>query len=418
MNRPRLIPGRPPLGTTAALALVAALALLAPPLAAADLPGDAVPHRMNGPEPRDGTVDLQLEEIWRRGGEDDEEVLLGIVTKVMTDAEGRLYVLDAQLSQISVFSPEGELEQVLGRQGSGPGEFQNAQQMTFLPGGDAIGVAQMFPGKLVGINLDGSPAGDITIGDAASGGFAVLINAACGGDNLVVSGLEISVDQAAATMDRHHFVRSYDRAGKLLVEYLAKDVQWVFDAGFTLREQEADFVWWRLGVDPEGRVVVGEPREDYLLSVYAPDGRLERTFGREYESWRRDERIHARFETMMEAQTRQLPPGTESEVAELEQDIWGVHCAADGSYWIVSSRGMYAPPAGVFTVWDVFSSEGEYLRQVQARVPGRPGTDLLFMTDHGYAVMVTGFWDAALAAMGVGQDEEAQAMEIICYRVL
>ena len=34
---------------------------------------------------------------------------------------------------------------------------------------------------------------------------------------------------------------------------------------------------------------------------------------------------------------------------------------------------------------------GEYLKQVVAKVPGRPGTDLLFMTDHGYAVMVTGF---------------------------
>ena len=34
-----------------------------------------------------------------------------------------------------------------------------------LPGGDAVGVAQMFPGKLVCLNLDGTPAGEIQIGD-------------------------------------------------------------------------------------------------------------------------------------------------------------------------------------------------------------------------------------------------------------
>lgn len=399
-------------GVAALCLLLAASLVPAAPVAAAD-----APHVMNSATPRDGTVALELEEVWRRGGYDDEEVLLGIVTSVRTDAEGNLYVLDAQLMEVKVFSPDGELMGTLGRQGQGPGEFQNAQQMSFLPGGDAIGVAQTFPGKLVCLNLDGTPAGEITIGDPSSGGFNVLINANCGGDNLVVSGINLKFNQAEMTMDRHHFVRSYSRDGQQQAEYVTKDVHWDFGAGFVLRESESDFVWWRLTVAPDGRVLVGEPREDYVVSVYGADGALERTFGREYESWARHAELTARFESMMEAQSRQLPPGTAREVCENEQDICGLHAAADGTFWVLPSRGMYAPPEGVFAVWDVFSGEGEYLRQAAVSAPGKPGTDMLFFTDHGYAVMVTGFWDAVLAVMGAGQSDEAEPMEIVCYRI-
>ncbi|HOX25689.1 MAG TPA: 6-bladed beta-propeller [Candidatus Krumholzibacteria bacterium] len=400
---------------TAALALI----LAARPAGARTVVKDGVPHVENGPTPRDGVQALQLEEAWRRGGEDDDEVLLGIVTSVLTDSERNLYVLDAQLMDIKVFNAEGELTGTLGRQGEGPGEFQNAQQMTFLPGRKSLGVAQTFPGKLVGINLDGTPGPQIAIGgDPAAGGFSVLINATMGGDNLVVSGIEIAFDQASMAMDRHHYVRSYDQAGARLHEFCAKDVHWVFDSSFTLREAESDFVWWRLAVDGQGRVLIGEPREDYVISVYGRDGKLERVFGREYETFPRPAPLLARYEAMMEAQSAQLPPGTRREVAANEQDIWGIHCHGDGTYWVATSRGMYDPPAGAFTAWDVFSPEGEYLRQVTAAVPGTPGTDFLFMTDHGYAVMVTGFWDAVLSIMGAGQqDEAAEPMQLVCYRI-
>ncbi len=429
MNQPNIAPGarlrripRSWRGPARPLALLTAAALVslatAPAMAAGTTLVDGVPHVTNGSQPRDGVRTLQMEEIWRRGGLDDEEVLLGIVSSVMSGPEGNIYVLDAQLMEVKVFSPEGDLINTLGRQGQGPGEFQNAQQMTFLPGKDAIGVAQTFPGKLVGINLDGSPAGDITLGgDPAAGGFAVLINATLGGGNLVCSGIELAFDQAAATMDRHHFVRSYSAEGDRLAEYHTKDVHWKFDAGFVLEEAQSDFVWWRLAVDREGRVLIGEPREDYEISVYGRDGQLERVFGREYESWPRTEALLARYDAMMEAQSQQLPPGTERVVAKVEQDLWGIRAHGDGTYWVGTSRGMYAPPEGAFCVWDVFSPEGEFIEQVRADVPGKPGTDMLMMTDHGHAVMITGFWDAVLAVMGAGQDGEAEPMELVCYRV-
>jgi len=420
VTRARILARSRPSGAAIALFILSLIILLAAPasLLAETTMVDGVPHIMGSAEPPGGVEKLQLEEIWRRGGEDDDEILLGLITSVVADADGNLYVLDAQLMEIKVFSPDGELINTLGRQGTGPGEFQNAQQVSFLPDG-TIGVAQTFPGKLVGLNLDGSPGTDISLGgDPASGGFAVLINSRTGGENLVVSGINIKFDQATLSMDRHHFVRSYGMDGVMKQEYYVKDQHWKFDASFTLKEADSDFVWWRLSVDHEGKVLVGEPREEYEVSVYNEDGTLERVFGRDYESLKRTEKMTARYDAMMEAQSRQLPPGSGREVAEYEQDLWGIHPHADGNYWVTTSRGMYHPPEGSFMAWDVFSNEGEFLKQVTADIPGTPGTDLLVLTDHGNAVMITGFWDAVLAIMGAGsENEEAEPMEIVCYRI-
>ncbi len=400
------------------LVLIAVAMLATAPATAQKQAATGAPELINGATPRDGVKKLALEEIWRRGGEDDDEVLLGIVSSVLTDASGNLYVLDAQLMQVLVFGPDGRLQRTLGRQGSGPGEFENAQQIAFLPGGDAIGVTQTFPGKLVGLKLDGTPAGDIRIGDPAGGGFAALIAAQSGGDNLVVAGIEIAFNQAEMTMNRHHFVRGYLRDGTLRHEYHAKDVLWNFNAGFKLSEQENDYVWWRLGVDHAGRVLIAEPREGYRINVYSPDGTLERVFGRQYQTMPRSQAMLARYEGIMEAQARQLPPGTAREVAKNEQDIWGLRCMPDGSVWVMTSRGMFEPPAGAFAAWDVFDGNGTYVRQVEAHIPGRSGTDMLIVTEHGYAIMITGFWDAVMAVMGAGQsDEEAEPMQLICYRI-
>lgn len=220
-------------------------------------------------------------------------------------------------------------------------------------------------------------------------------------------------------MNRRHFVRSYARDGTMRHEYHTMTVRWSFNGTFVLREADSDYVWWRTAVDHQGRVLVGIPREEYRISVYGADGDLQRVFGRTYQSWPRPPELLARFERMMQAQSQQLPPGSRTEVARHEQDIWGINCLPDGSIWVTTSRGMFEPPAGVFMVWDVFDRDGVFIKQVQARVPGKPGQDLLLMTEHGHAIMVTEFWSSAMAAMGaVGDDnDEAEGMQIICYRI-
>ena len=84
----------------------------------------AQPQQITLPEKSPAQRTVQLEEIWRVGGEDDEEILFGVVAFGVLDEEGNMYLLDSQLSQVLVINPEGELIDTLGREGEGPGEMR------------------------------------------------------------------------------------------------------------------------------------------------------------------------------------------------------------------------------------------------------------------------------------------------------
>ncbi len=401
--------------------LAGALALSAAPAApAADAvtEGD-VPHVQNGAQPRDGVQTLQLEEMWRVGG-DDEDVLLGIITRALLDDAGNIYLLDQQLSEVKVISPDGELLNVLGRQGEGPGEVNRPGDFLFMPDG-TLGLVQIFPGKIVKLDMEGNPAGEFhpQTGEATAGGFLALVNCRSGGGNLVLSGIQISFDQATATQVRNFFVRSYGADETQTAEYLGKSITWDFRNNFKMRELDNDFIWWRMDVGPDGRLVVCEPRYDYALSVYGPDGALERVIHREYESWKRNQVVLDRYNAIMAAQAGQLPPGTETVVEEHEQDVEDLRVAADGSIWVLTSRDMFEPEPGFFATYDVFDPDGQFARRVRVACEGSAVTDrLIFAGDRVFKV--TGFWDAVLSASAAATGEdggEAEPMEVVCYRV-
>ena len=68
---------------------------------------DGVLHIMNGAEPSGGVETLTFKESWRVGGEDSED-FFGLITQVVIGDEGNVYLLDTRLSEIPVYSPDGE----------------------------------------------------------------------------------------------------------------------------------------------------------------------------------------------------------------------------------------------------------------------------------------------------------------------
>ena len=405
---------------TALAALTALLALL--PAAASAAPAvetvDGVPHVLNGAEPVHGVRTVRLQEKWRIGA-DDEDVLLGIITRVLVDDANNIYLLDQQLSEVQVFSPDGVHLKTLGRRGDGPGEVNNPGDMVFMPDG-TLGLVQIFPGKIVQLTRDGDPAGEFVpdTGGAQAGGFLALVNCRAAGGNLVLSGIKIRPNEEGNGQLRDFFVRSYAADGTRRAEYLTKQAEWIFGPGFKFREIDNDFIWWRMDVGPDGRLVVCEPRYDYALSVYAPDGTLERVIEREYESWERNEQVLARFEAIMEGQAANFPFAVEREVETMEQDVNDLRVAADGRIWVLPSRPMYEPEPGSFATYDVFDPDGTFAEQVEVVCPGDPAVDRLLFAGNGLAFQVTGFWDAVLSANAAGTgDGGAEPMEVICYEV-
>ena len=406
-------------GKIAILFMISLLAAGTPLLAAEEVDADGVIHVKNGPDPRDGVQTLELEELWRIGGMDDEETILGIVNKVLIDDDRNIYLMDAQLSEVKVISPEGVEINILGKEGDGPGEFRGPTDMCFLPDG-TLGVLQAFPGRVIKLNLDNTPAGTWTLGDPALGAFYIMRGLRQGGGVVVAGGTQQHVDQAEGIITRETFLSSLDEEGMRAGDYASNTVTIKFQELRLDEKNLIDGADRRFDVSKDGRVAVGIPRNSYEISLFDAEGNLERVISRQYESWERNERAAGIWQRIMETIQRQQAPNAPVSWEDTEPDIEFLRFADDGSIWVLNSEAMWEAPDGMFTYYDVFTPEGIFAQRVEVRCDGDPQQDMLFFAGRDLAFMITGFWDAALSQFGGSggdDEEEAEPMGVICYRI-
>lgn len=372
------------------------------------------------PEPRM----LQLEEQWRIGGIDDEENLLGVVDRVLADDEGNVYLLDIQLVEVLVYDRDGEYVHSLGKRGDGPGEVRRAGGVMFLPDG-TLGILQPFPGRIVKVHLDGTPAGEIRPGqdDPTSGGFFAVNSAACLGDRLVLGASRMTRDEDRFTAV--NFLGDFDTDGKSGAVYL--ETSFTRERGrFEFVEKEFYFPHQAWALGPDGRVFVAPERNEYRIEVHGAGDGPERVITRDYESWERTADEMALAEQTAFPFRRGRNRGNMKTVMEsTEPDIAAMRAAPDGSLWILPSRGLREQPEGIHSTWDVFDAEGTLTERVAVACEGEGGDDTLFFPGNGLAVLVKQHTEARLAFMGQGRDDEgdedadldASPLEIICYRL-
>lgn len=65
-------------------------------------------------------------------GELDNNVVLGQIGDITVDSLGRVFISDIQKNEINVFEPAGNFLNTLGRQGVGPGEFNNIRSLQIV----------------------------------------------------------------------------------------------------------------------------------------------------------------------------------------------------------------------------------------------------------------------------------------------
>jgi hypothetical protein len=354
--------------------------------------------------------------------------LFGVISQVKACPAGNIYLLDSQLSEVKVFSPEGEFLKTLSREGDGPGEVRNPNDMIFMPDG-TLGLVQQFPGKIVQVDLDGNPAGDFSPGNKAAdaGGFIALADAKSGGGNLVLGGVSISVDAQAQAQDRTVYVASFDETGAEKVRYQDLTYRWA-PPSVTLTEWQMLFLWRRWAVNDKGQVLLPPVHDEYAIHVFNPDGSVDRVIEREYESWARGGGDPSVAETVMGAIQRGIErqgvPDVNTEMEPNEPDINRIHIRDDGSIWVLSSRGFREQQDGIMCTFDVFNEAGHFQKKVGVACEGDGVNDGLFFVGSDRVVVVTGFIDALIAQMGGGgggtEDdvEEAAPMEVICFQIL
>jgi len=382
----------------------------------------------NGATPANGVHRLQLEEMWRAGGADDEESFFGLLTWAEEGPDGLLYVLDIQLSQVNVFDENGTLVRTLFREGDGPGEVRRPRDIVLLADG-SIGAVQEFPGKIVRVDAENIPLDSIEPrrGDATEGGFIAMTTADQRGGTFMIAGVQITPGENQAIQQRHMYLATVNDEGGVSEPLLERSVVWDF-SNFTWDEEESlPSFFWANAVGPAGRIYATPDRDAYRINVYAADGTLERVIEREYESRRRTAADKDWIRNLLESAFAPMPFDVELKISDFDSDIhWlsrSLQVDAGGNLWVLSSRGARDQPAGVLAVYDVFTADGTFDRQVEVACDGDGNEDGVFLLGEDRVLVIKGYIDATATMFGGSPadeegGDEADPMEIICYRIV
>lgn len=383
---------------------------------------DGVPHVMNGAEPASGRHRVQLEEVWRIGGEDDD-VFFGLIGKVCSDEQGNIYILDSQMCQVHVYSPDGHSLGILFREGEGPGEVSRPRSVAVL-GDGTVGVIQEFPGRMVRVDRDNNPAPEVNLFQSEAAGNIALDGCYAGGPTLVFSGTRIH--QAVNNVQkRSTFLAIYSLDGSEQAILVENPSQRDYNNLVFAEKNEMPSYYWANCVGPDGRVYTAPRRDQYAIEVYSPSGTLDRVIKREYQHCRRSPAEKKRLYDSLDSLLRALPMPYSIVIEDYDYDIMalqgGVRVRSDGTLWVLPSRGVHDQADGVMLTFDVFDPDGHFQKQVSMQCDHDGLWDGFFFAGEDRAVVVTRQVEAIAAQYGDGAsvlpEEEGSAMEVICYRM-
>ena len=109
-------------------------------------------------EERDTTIERAEELVIGERGNTDARYAFTVPYSVTVDARGRVYVLDTGADGIKVFDGNGDYLRELGREGEGPGEFQDPRSVTAV--GDRVIVGDSGNARWSHFDLEGNHVED------------------------------------------------------------------------------------------------------------------------------------------------------------------------------------------------------------------------------------------------------------------
>jgi sugar lactone lactonase YvrE len=385
---------------------------------------DGVPHIKNVATPSQGRETLKLEEIWRVGGDNEDDLLLALITEVCRDEKGNIYALDSQLCNVHVFSPQGELLRTLFAQGEGPGETLRPRDLVVTK--DGVGVAEEFPSKVIMVDREGLPLDNVYLTTQEGENLGALMGAGFGGGNLILSGVEVTQGDTPGTQNRLYFLGCFSDTGKERFRYCESSSQYNFQKYSFVEKEHIPSFWWGFEVAPDGTVYAACDRENYAISVFSPDGKLVRVIEREFQPYTRTEKDKKWMHDLIASATGELPFEVKYVFEDNEPVIdffhRGLRIDGDGNLWVTTSRGLRDNADGALMTYDVFDPDGHFTRQVAVECEGDSFYDCLFWISDDQVVLLTGAMAALAAQFGSGSavdsdEEEASPQEVICYNV-
>lgn len=405
---------------------LAAVIVLSALLTPAGPAAQAAPAAFNLPAAAPAQRAVDLKEAWRLGGDDDEDVLLGMVTGGVLGPDGNVYLVDRQMAQVLVIAPDGSLVRTLGRQGEGPGEFNNPHGLFFLPDG-RLAVIQGFPSRVTTLKPDGTPAGEIRVGgEAAEGGFNFMRELRPAGGKLVGVRGRGTFNQETGKSTQVTTMSVMDLAGKDVVKLFERtrenDLQRrVFDEAAEFSELNT----WN--VSPDGIVYSVPERDAWVINARGLDGTVRATFRRPFTPRKRSAEEKTELTDGMVVIVNDRRQAIESKALDTAPAIERISVATDGRLFVTNClQSREQLPAGVAARYDVVTPDGRFIEELSLRVPGFDNRqDVVLFLDGKTFLVVRNFDQAREASMaglgGGGEPEdssaEAEPLEVVCYRL-
>jgi hypothetical protein len=373
----------------------------------------------NPAQPMKQSATVEMEELWELGGEtDDEDEFFGLITDIDIDEQGNVYLLDSQLTEIKIFTADGEFVRSIGREGEGPGEFRFPQAMFFTKEGN-VGVMQYVPGKIVLLSPDGEPLGNHPIPEPEGGGYQILNGGQANQGQLVLFLQRDKTAEDQSEWSRTSFLTRVDSEGNQVAKYAEKTNKLIL-ADAVMNFAEWDTFERRWTVAPDGKVYACESYPNYELTVWNADGSIDKKITREsgHLAFPADEK---EFLTKMMEHFAQRIPGCRVEIEDNTKDIEAIYVRDDASIWVLTANGCRDNPEGSLGVFDVYNKDGQFVKEVTLMGDGDGLDDLyVFVKDRVY--VVTDFLQAAMVAQGAtglfdDDEEEAEPMAVRCYKL-
>jgi 6-bladed beta-propeller len=326
---------------------------------------EGVLHVKNPNAPIHSAKTITPRELWRIGDEPDdladEDEMIGFINQVLINEDGQFYLLDRAFSHIKVYSPQGEFQRVIGREGEGPGEFRQPGGFYFQKNGN-IAVAQMMPGRIITVDHEGIPKGDIDFSNLGGMGMNILHRVEGGPGFGLVSMMIPAITDQGVTMSQKWF--SIDDEGNQKSVYYEKKQESTTSGGgnVSIEMTSDDDIGRFWAQSPTGDAYLARRANVYQIEVFDHSGKLTHVIEREYDSVKRTK---AELEAMRENAPQFGSGGgrVEMEFDEFRRDIVNLYPRPDGELWVTTSASDEdCEEDGICNI-DVFDPEGRFVRQ-------------------------------------------------------
>ena len=362
---------------------------------------DGTPHLKNPAHPIEQPTTIKLDKLWQVSGDEADEFFFGVLTQIACDEKGNIYLLDAQLHQVLIFSASGEYFQSIGRQGEGPGEFNRPSDLFMTAGGD-VAVMQTQPGKIILLTPEGEPKGNHPMPEPEDGGMQMFSSGQYAGDRIVVFVERFSRRDTGFSITSS--LIGVDESGNLKTTYFTQeDTRDFARMNFEEKKMRNNAVTWSAGND--GRVYMSNDFDAYRIQVRGPDGPVERVIEREYEHRIRSDKEIERATPRIRIRHGNRSQDPEVKMSKTDRDIVDIYPREDGTLWILSSRGAFDAPDGAIATFDIYDREGKFARQVTLEGDGTYWEDgFHFVKDQLF--VIKGLRSARRAMFGGGDSDD------------